>query len=185
VCVSGRVAVCQDFGLTMAPAATSRIVVLTFCYNESTGTPVHYRIGKPLALLTNDFHTPKAVPSNESSPTNTGIAAMNVRALLESAKLEIKIGQRMDLGQADKHEYDDVQRRSGRNECHAPSESVEEQPDHRGEDDWDHALEGRVVPRRELRGAARGGLDVGEVRGVDGHCGVLEDFWEAWGIRAL
>jgi hypothetical protein len=76
----------------MAPAATSRIVVLTFCYNESTGTPVHYRIGKPLALLTNDFHTPKAVPSNESSPTNTGIAAMNVRALLESAKLEIKIG---------------------------------------------------------------------------------------------
>jgi hypothetical protein len=92
VCVSGRVAVCQDFGLTMAPAATSRIVVLTFCYNESTGTPVHYRIGKPLALLTNDFHTPKAVPSNESSPTNTGIAAMNVRALLESAKLEIKIG---------------------------------------------------------------------------------------------
>jgi hypothetical protein len=93
--------------------------------------------------------------------------------------------QRMDLGQADKHEYDDVQRRSGRNEYHAPSESVEEQPDHRGEDDWDHALEGRVVPRRELRGAARGGLDVGEVRGVDGHCGVLEDFWEAWGIRAL
>ena len=39
-----------------------------------------------------DFHTPNAVPSIASFPTNTGMAHKNVMALDESAKDEIKIG---------------------------------------------------------------------------------------------
>lgn len=45
-------------------------------------------------VLTKAFQTPMAVPSNESSPTRTGIAAMNEMALVLSAKDDSRIGAR-------------------------------------------------------------------------------------------
>jgi hypothetical protein len=69
--------------LTIAPADTSKMMLLQLAYHS---VPV---VG---FVLTNDFHTPNAVPRSASSPTRIGIEAMKVMALLLRAKELSKMG---------------------------------------------------------------------------------------------
>lgn len=73
----------------MAPADTSSMILLQLAFNSA-----HSQVVAGALVLTNDFHTPNAVPSSASLPTKIGIDAIKVMALVLSANELSKIGAR-------------------------------------------------------------------------------------------
>lgn len=69
----------------------------TSCYLQNDTVAIRLRLSPTIfdltvPGLTNDFHTPNAVPRRASSPTRIGIDAIKVIALVLSAKELSRIG---------------------------------------------------------------------------------------------